>query len=361
MDDKPPQSQPQFKLPAWMKWFPLPLLIFILLIPVIFLVKEGTWLLVIVALVLFVWGIIQVAVSEAVPLAIRARLAWLLPSLKRWQQLDRILFYGTLGVLDKFIAKFSSAEPNTETISEPSQPKPANNRVSQSLGFEILTFVIAVVAVFVGAIFVFVKPALGIPIVLAAIFVLSRLPILRKEYIVQEWSTLIVPGSELAETFFAMIEQEYQAYAVPEASGERKLVSPSFWSLVAAGLLLQEIRRPFFVLSLQTWSLKPYRLYFGAHPYGISLHLVCYMTMEVGFLRRLWALIPLLGRLAKVSVLPGGFVEPILNVFERQDLTAYATIGNHIWKRTVDELVLSLNQLPKEQKIHARGFLGIEE
>ena len=360
MDDKPPQGDSRFKLPSWLNWFPLQLLILVFVIPIIFIAKGAAWLFFLVAVVLFFWGMSQLAVSESVPLRVRTRLAWLLPAIQTVRQFARKLFYGTLSALER-LQKSESAATKTETTPSSTQLETARNRVSPSLGFEILTLLIAIAAVVIGAIFIYTNPPLGILIVLAAVLVLSRLPILRKEYIVQEWSTLVSSAAALSEIFLANIAKEYQAYAIPDISTERKLVSPSFWSFIAAEIMIKEIRRPFCIVSLRSWGLKPYRIYFGAHPYGTTLHLVCYVTMEVGLLRRLWAIIPFLGRLAKVSVLPGGFVEPMLNVFERQDLTAYATIGNHIWKSTVDALVLSLSQLPKEQKIHAKGFLGIEE
>jgi hypothetical protein len=127
---------------------------------------------------------------------------------------------------------------------------------------------------------------------------------------------------------------------------ERKQVA----SGVTRGLLGE--RRDFLVATHQRNShLEPYQIYLNARDYGLNLVLDWHLT----FRPPTWkAVVSLL--LARIDL-----QNPLLDldVFDQEDLRAYATNAHYCLLKAVENLMLSMEQDPSRIERRSRGILGI--
>mgnify|MGYP000604337642 CR=1 FL=1 len=98
--------------------------------------------------------------------------------------------------------------------------------------------------------------------------------------------------------------------------------------------------------------LNPYQIFIGARDYGENLDVSWYLTYRPSLLDALICLITL-GIISRMRT------PEELDLFDLQDLTAYATNCHHSLLKAVENLMLSLNQDPSKIDRKTRGFLGI--
>jgi hypothetical protein len=99
-------------------------------------------------------------------------------------------------------------------------------------------------------------------------------------------------------------------------------------------------------------GLKDYRMYIGARDYGTDLDVQWYLTCEPGFFKKSLSKVLTAGSSDKA-------LSFLLDLFDQQDLTAYATIVHHSLLKAVESLMRSLDQDPSKIDRRSKGFLGI--
>jgi hypothetical protein len=102
-----------------------------------------------------------------------------------------------------------------------------------------------------------------------------------------------------------------------------------------------------------TERLKDYKIYVCARDYGKYLDVQWYLTCEPGFFSKVFKM--------GAAVYTAGLSTLILSfdLFDQQDLIAFATTVHHSLLKAVEKLMLSLNQDPSKMNRKSRGFLGV--
>jgi len=193
---------------------------------------------------------------------------------------------------------------------------------------------------FLSGIFSFV----GVLFIGAGLYLVLK-GILKAEQVIDNWSILIEKGNGKAEDFFILAEAFIKNSKVPSLRIERKKMAPG----VIRGIL--GTSREFLAAMDQNFRLNPYQIFINARDYGENLDVSWYMTYRLPFWRALLRFIPGIGA--------ASFALESLDLFDRQDLTAYATICHHSTLNAVGKLMLILNQDPEKIDRKSKGFLGI--
>jgi hypothetical protein len=111
-------------------------------------------------------------------------------------------------------------------------------------------------------------------------------------------------------------------------------------------------RREFLVLTDTTnYRLRPYQIYIRSRPYGINLACEWYLTYKPNILMACLSLIPY------ANVIPQTLSD--IDLFDQQDLRAYASNAHHCLLRAVQELMLKLQQDPTTLNRQSQGFFGL--
>jgi hypothetical protein len=175
--------------------------------------------------------------------------------------------------------------------------------------------------------------------------------ILRKERAIDNWSVLIdeacmADGRERTDQLYKNIASFLAASEAPNLKVERQHLAPS----LIRGLVGDH--REFLVLTDVTNSrMKPYQIYISARPYGINLACEWYLTYKPTPLMAMLSLIPF------VNLIPQALSD--IDLFDQQDLRAYAANAHHCMLRAVSELMLYLNQDPTTLNRQSKGFFGV--
>ncbi len=95
-----------------------------------------------------------------------------------------------------------------------------------------------------------------------------------------------------------------------------------------------------FLVTTETGNsrLRPYELFLNARDYGNNLDIAWYLTFRPSFRQAILSLIPF------INLLPKGPGD--LDLFDQQDLRAYATNAHHSMLKAVDKLMGNLHQDP---------------
>ncbi|MEM2613932.1 MAG: hypothetical protein QXO15_06875, partial [Nitrososphaerota archaeon] len=99
--------------------------------------------------------------------------------------------------------------------------------------------------------------------------------------------------------------------------------------------------------------LKDYKIYVCARDYGKYLDVQWYLTCEPGFFNSLKKVVAAAYTAGMSSLLLS------FDIFDQQDLIAFATSIHHSLLKAVEKLMLSLDQDPSKIERKSRGFLGI--
>ncbi len=169
--------------------------------------------------------------------------------------------------------------------------------------------------------------------------------ILRAEQVIDNWSILIEKGNGKAEDIFTIAEAFMISSKAPSLKIHRKEMSPG----IIRGIL--GTSRDFLVATDKNFRLNPYQIFINARDYGNNLDVSWYLTYRLPFWRALLRFIPGFGA--------ASFALESLDLFDRQDLTAYTTVCHHSTLDAVGKLMLALDQDPSRIDRKSRGFLGI--
>jgi len=182
--------------------------------------------------------------------------------------------------------------------------------------------------------------------ILAGLAIAARLATLKKEEVIDNWSILIENGNGRAEDIFRDTNSFILETKAPAIAIKREEISPS----MLKGVLGR--KRDFLtVIDKRNIRLKPYKIFINARDYGKNLDVSWYLTFKPELWKRILALFPF------VSIVPKKLSD--LDIFDQQDLRAYATNAHHCVIKAVEKLMLSLGQDPAKIDRRSRGFLGI--
>jgi len=189
--------------------------------------------------------------------------------------------------------------------------------------------------------------------------------IVRKEEVIESWSILIGGGQGRAENVFNDTDNFITQTKAPNVKKERKKLAPGlFRGLFGA-------KRDFLVVAeTSNPRLKPYQMLIGSRDYGNNLDVSWYLTYRLTFWERVLSLLLMIPALNFV-LLPFAMVKGAtrmakegkagmdLDLFDEQDLRAYATNAHHCLIEAVEKLMVDLHQDPSRIDRKSRGFLGI--
>ncbi len=167
---------------------------------------------------------------------------------------------------------------------------------------------------------------------------------LQDEKIMDRWSMVVENGHGNGEQIYKDTESFIQVLQVPGIGIERVKVRPSWLK----GLFGNE--RNYVMVTSE--SLKDYRMFLGARDYGNNLDLSWYLTCEPGFFKK-----------SLSAALTSGASDKALSfnldLFQQQDLNAYATIVHHCFLKAIEKAMSGLGQNSSNIDRKSKGFLGI--
>lgn len=170
--------------------------------------------------------------------------------------------------------------------------------------------------------------------------------ILRKDQILDSWANLISNGEGKAQKIFESTETFIKDNKAPLIDLEKRSVSPG----LIKGILGKD--REFLIATdKESVKLRPYKIYINARDYGKNLDVSWYLTFKPGIIQAIASLLPF------SSAIHGLIGD--LDLFDQQDLRAYASIVHSSVLSSVDKVMLELHQDPLKIERKSRGFLGI--
>jgi hypothetical protein len=167
---------------------------------------------------------------------------------------------------------------------------------------------------------------------------------LHDEKIIDRWGIIIENGQGKAEQVYKDTEAYINEAKAPGVKSEIVKVTPG-WLKGLFG-----IERTYFMVRNE--GLKDYRMYIGARDYGNNLDVQWYLTCEPGFFKKTLSSFLTKGASDKA-------LSFILDLFQQQDLSAYATVVHHCLLKALEKLMLGLGQDVSKIDRKSKGFLGI--
>jgi hypothetical protein len=187
----------------------------------------------------------------------------------------------------------------------------------------------------------------GIVMMAVALFMaLKPDSILRKDQVEDSWSTLIENAQGKAEGIFHNTEAFIKENNVDSLLMTNESIAPGF-----VKSMFGKAREFLVVVYSESFKLKPYQIFVNARDFGNNLDVSWYLTYRPSIWQVVASLIPF------VKVASEALRE--LDLFDQQDLRAYATIVHRSVLKSVDKLMLDLKQDPSKIERRSRGFLGI--
>jgi hypothetical protein len=167
----------------------------------------------------------------------------------------------------------------------------------------------------------------------------------RKAEILDNWSALIRGARGQRDRVITTTKELISITKAPSIEMKEEKVGPGL-----APSAFGETREFLIVADRRNLKLGNFKAYVNANDYGDGLFVSWYLT----YMPDVWQIL--------VSLIPGtrkaiGLDE--LNLFNKQDLTAYVTCVHHCLLEAVEKLMLDLNQDPSKVDRKTRGFLGI--
>lgn len=199
--------------------------------------------------------------------------------------------------------------------------------------------------VFFGLIFLILFPPLGALILFIGFLLILIAVANRKADILDDWSILIKKAQGQRDKIISVTKELITDSKAPSIEMKEEKVGPSL-AIVSLG----EAREFLIVTNRVNAKLSNFKTFVNANDYGENLFVSWYLTYRPDFLQSLVMLLP---GAKKVLSLDD------LNLFNKQDLTAYVTNVHHCLLEAVEKLMTDLNQDPSKIERKSRGFLGI--
>ncbi|MDI6860358.1 MAG: hypothetical protein QMC85_07675 [Methanocellales archaeon] len=189
--------------------------------------------------------------------------------------------------------------------------------------------------------------------------------IVRAQEVIDSWSILVEGAQGRADEIFTNTNNRIAETKAPNVKVERKAMAPG----IIRGLF--GTKRDFLIVTEKgNPRLKPYQMFIGARDYGNNLDISWYLTHRPSFWLKLMAFllfIPGINFFVLPFALIGGLSSMVkerrggldLDLFDQQDLVAYATNTHHCLLEGVERLLIELKQDPAKIDRKSKGFLGI--
>jgi len=167
----------------------------------------------------------------------------------------------------------------------------------------------------------------------------------RKAEILDNWSALIRGAQGQRDQVITTTKELINISKAPSIEIKEDKVGPGL-----APSAFGETREFLIVADRRNLKLGCFKAYVNANDYGDGLFVSWYLTYMPDVWQTLASLIPGAGKVIGLDE---------LNLFNKQDLTAYVTCVHHCLLDAVDKLMLGMNQDPTKLDRRSRGFLGI--
>jgi len=167
----------------------------------------------------------------------------------------------------------------------------------------------------------------------------------RKAEILDNWSALIRGAQGQRDKVISTTKELINISKAPSIEIKEDKVGPGL-----APSAFGETREFLIVADRRNLKLGCFKAYVNANDYGDGLFVSWYLTYMPDVWQTLASLIPGAGKVIGLDE---------LNLFNKQDLTAYVTCVHHCLLEAVDKLMLGMNQDPSKIDRKTRGFLGI--
>lgn len=167
----------------------------------------------------------------------------------------------------------------------------------------------------------------------------------RKAEILDNWSALIRGAQGQRDKVITTTKELINISKAPSIEMKEEKVGPGL-----APTTFGETREFLIVADRRNLKLSNFKAYVNANDYGDGLFVSWYLTYMPDVWQTLASLIPGAGKVIGLDE---------LNLFNKQDLTAYVTCVHHCLLEAVDKLMLGMNQDPSKIDRKTRGFLGI--
>ena len=167
----------------------------------------------------------------------------------------------------------------------------------------------------------------------------------RKAEILDNWSALIRGAQGQRDKVITTTKELINISKAPSIEIKEDKVGPGL-----APSAFGETREFLIVADRRNLKLGCFKAYVNANDYGDGLFVSWYLTYMPDVWQTLASLIPGAGKVIGLDE---------LNLFNKQDLTAYVTCVHHCLLEAVEKLMLGMNQDPSKIDRKTRGFLGI--
>ena len=188
---------------------------------------------------------------------------------------------------------------------------------------------------------------------------------LYNDQVISSWDVLIGGGDGKGEGVLSDIERSIEEAKIPKAKLRRNNVASGLAQAAFGG------SRPFLQISSNANpNIKACKLYINTRDYGASLQVSWFLVKQPTFMQKVVDFlmrIPILG----ILFLPAYVASKVtssgkagtgilgLNLFDEQDLTAFATVAHHCVQDAVDKMTKEYNiNLPRIDRT-SKGFLNI--
>lgn len=197
----------------------------------------------------------------------------------------------------------------------------------------------------VGILLFFISRQAGAFFIVVGVVCVFMIIAMRKAEILDNWSALVRGAQGQRDKIISATKELINISKAPSIEMKEEKVGPGL-----APTTFGETREFLIVADRRNLKLGNFKAYVNAGNYGDGLFISWYLT----YMPDVWQTL--------VSLIPGtrkaiGLDE--LNLFNKQDLTAYVTCVHHCLLEAVEKLMLDLNQDPSKIDRKSRGFLGI--
>ena len=196
-----------------------------------------------------------------------------------------------------------------------------------------------------GLAFLIISTKVGVAFLALAAVGIFIVIVERKAEILDNWSALIRGAQGQRDQVITTTKELINISKAPSIEIKEDKVGPSL-----APSAFGETREFLIVADRRNLKLGCFKAYVNANDYGDGLFVSWYLTYMPDVWQTLASLIPGAGKVIGLDE---------LNLFNKQDLTAYVTCVHHCLLEAVEKLMLGMNQDPSKIDRKTRGFLGI--
>jgi hypothetical protein len=198
---------------------------------------------------------------------------------------------------------------------------------------------------FLGIILLFISRQVGGLFIALGVIGILIIIAERKAEILDNWSALVRGAQGQRDKIISSTKELISTTKAPSIEMKEEKVGPGL-----APTTFGETREFLIVADRRNLKLGNFKAYVNAADYGDGLFVSWYLTYMPDVWQTLASLIPGAGKVVGLDE---------LNLFNKQDLTAYVTCVHHCLLEAVEKLMLDLNQDPSKIDRKTRGFLGI--